>query len=202
MRPRNGSKGARGHLNRSEGTRKSSGNSCRNQDIDRADRGGDLSLPVAAMEYVWLYDHRRGVSLRKLADRDGVSVDRVRDGVERAKALEIQCSGDEMSEKSGRRDEPEFELIPLFPIGSFTPQSTCSHRDPIEKGSRFCCMVCHTSGMDDHPALRRVPKTKASFVPAPESPKEAAAPTAASDPSPAETRKQRRRRRFAAVAVA
>ncbi len=29
-----------------------------------------------------------------------------------------------------------------------------SHSGPIERGSVFCCMVCHTSGQDDHPALK------------------------------------------------
>lgn len=45
-------------------------------------------------------------------------------------------------------------LVPLFPIGSYTPHSKCAHSGPIERGSVFCCMVCHTSGQDDHPALK------------------------------------------------
>ena len=61
--------------------------------------------------------------------------------------------------KPGRLDEIGFRLIPLFPIGTLTPQSACPHHDTIDPGSRLCCMVCHESGMDDHPGLRRDPDT-------------------------------------------
>jgi hypothetical protein len=46
------------------------------------------------------------------------------------------------------------QLVPLFPVGNYTPSSRCAHRGPIERGSVFCCMICHASGQDDHPALQ------------------------------------------------
>lgn len=49
-------------------------------------------------------------------------------------------------------------LIPLFPVGEFTPQSRCPHTGPLRRGSVFCCMVCHQSGLDNHPAVRYLPK--------------------------------------------
>lgn len=74
-------------------------------------------------------------------------------------------------------------LVPLFPIGSFTPRSECPHRGPIREGSVFCCMVCSKSGMDGHPALRRDPRTD---------PKPDPKPTGKAKKR--ETRKQRRAR--------
>jgi hypothetical protein len=46
------------------------------------------------------------------------------------------------------------KLVPLFPLGSFTPESRCPHHAPIERGSVLCCMICHSSGQDNHPALK------------------------------------------------
>lgn len=46
-------------------------------------------------------------------------------------------------------------LVPLFPIGGFSPGSTCPHHGPLPEGSALTCMVCHRSGMDQHPAYRR-----------------------------------------------
>lgn len=45
-------------------------------------------------------------------------------------------------------------LVPLFPITALDPQSVCPHRGKIERGSIFCCMVCHCSGQDHHPAMQ------------------------------------------------
>lgn len=164
-----------------------------------------LSLQAAAMEYIWLYDYRHGVCIKKIAARAQVSVDRVRFGVERAKAQESKLSRDDRfddSTKSGRPDEPGFRLLPLFPIGAFTPQSACSHRDPMEPGSRLCCMVCHASGMDDHPGLRRDSQSDPSPEPEPVPSADGAVPAESVEPKRNETRKQRRRRQFAEVAVA
>ncbi len=47
------------------------------------------------------------------------------------------------------------QLIPLFPVGNYTPDSECGHCEPIQEGSAFCCMICHMSGQDEHPALRK-----------------------------------------------
>jgi hypothetical protein len=164
-----------------------------------------LTLAVAAMEYIWLYDHRHGMGVEEIAARHNVSVGRVRFGLQRAAALDSKLSKDELIEglKPSRPGDVGFRLIPLFPVGSFTPQSACPHRESIGRGSRFCCMVCHASGMDDHSGLRRDPQAE----PAPE-----LEPAPAYEPAPGavelktsggskETRKQRRRRQFAEAAA-
>lgn len=153
------------------------------------------------MEYIWLYDSRHGVGIQEIAARAGVSVGRVRFGLERAQALESKPSMRELSEdlKSSGPDDLGFRLIPLFPIGSFTPQSACSHGASIQRGSKLCCMVCHASGMDDHPGLQRDTETDPSPEPQP-APPAAAAPREFRERK--ETRKQRRRRQFAEAAVA
>jgi hypothetical protein len=83
------------------------------------------------------------------------------------------------------REGPRLE--PLFPVGYYTPQSRCPHYGPIERGSVLCCMVCHVSGQDDHPALQL-------NVTAPKSREAHRAATYRA--RIVETRKQRRRRLF------
>jgi hypothetical protein len=147
-----------------------------------------LSLAVLAQEYIWLWDVRHGISTREIAIREGLNIQRVRIGVARAKALERDSQTDTSAIRAPR-------LIPLFPIGAYTPQSTCAHHRPIEHGSLLCCMVCHCSGVDDHPGLLRSPLTD----PIPE-PKQAAAPSCKRPKQ--ETRKQRRQRLFGTPALA
>jgi hypothetical protein len=166
---------------------------------------------VEAREYVWLDDVRRGISIREVANREGLSIRRVQLGVTRARLrddlsrktnsrnrdfLRMMDSTRTMSWGVGARgDDPERsgrqppQLIPLFPIGPFTPRSTCPHHGPIRRGSAFCCMVCFRSGMDDHPALQRNPRTDPRPDPKPSGPAPAAG---------RETRKQRRQRLFSA----
>jgi hypothetical protein len=145
-----------------------------------------LTLAVAAREYVWLWDYRHGVSPEEIAIHEGLSVHRVRLGLDRARAQDNGESRVLRASASGIRSP---RLIPMFPLGPYTPQSTCGHRRMLRLGSLFCCMVCHRSGIDGHPALLRDPRTD----PSPE-PKPAPAP-----PKPArETRKVRRARQFAA----
>jgi hypothetical protein len=161
-----------------------------------------LTLEVAAREWMWLYDYRHGMSLAEIAGYEGLSIARVRFGVERSVAQESKLSKDDLLEslKSGRVDDVGFRLIPLFPIGAFTPQSACPHHDSIKRDSRLCCMVCHASGMDDHPGLRRDPKTDPSPEPRPK-PDDDVAVSSESGKSK-ETRKQRRRRQLVEAAVA
>ncbi|MGO9471071.1 MAG: hypothetical protein ACLQVF_43825 [Isosphaeraceae bacterium] len=140
-----------------------------------------MSLEIAAREYVWLWDRRHGISIEAIAAREGRSITRVRFGVARARAQE-KCTATTSAVRPPR-------LVPLFPIGAYTPHSDCAHRRQIEPGSSLCCMVCHASGMDRHPALRRDPRTD----PAPE-PKPQAAPEPAWNAP--ETRKERRQRLF------
>ncbi len=147
-----------------------------------------LSLTVMAREYIWLWDVRHGVSANEIALREGLNVQRVRIGIARAKTLEKNGTNDNEAVRPPR-------LIPLFPIGAYTPQSECAHHRPIEDGSLLCCMVCHCSGVDDHPGLMRSPLTD----PTPE-PKPAPAPSPRQNKR--ETRRQRRQRVFGTPALA
>jgi hypothetical protein len=104
-----------------------------------------LTLEIAAKEYMWLWDLHYGASTEVTATREALAASRVRFGVSRALGQEKAFLG-ETAIRPPR-------LVPLFPIGPYTPSSTCGHRGPIETGSLLCCMVCHTSGMDEHPAL-------------------------------------------------
>jgi hypothetical protein len=106
------------------------------------------SLRQAARDYVWLYDRRQGLKATEIAARDGVGEQTVRDGLRRARDLEAYAA-----ELIGRLAScPAADawdgLIPLFPIGAFTPQSECPHRGPITPGRPVVCMVCHASGAD------------------------------------------------------
>ncbi len=156
-----------------------------------------MSLVAAAREYIWLYDFNHGISVNEIAAREGLTVGRVRFGVARARGLDKKSSQNFLNMPISWNGDVAHSprLIPLFPIGAYTPQSDCPHREPIGQGSAFCCMVCHCSGMDDHPTLQRDPRTD----PAPES-KTEPAPQLALQPKASEsleTRKQRRRRKFA-----
>jgi hypothetical protein len=161
----------------------------------RSDRA--LTLVTAASEYIWLYDRRHGVSVTEIAAREGVSIARVRFGLARAmaqdKALPQLDAVDQLTPGNLASHPPC--LIPLFPIGPYTPQSPCPHHEPIRPGSELCCMVCHCSGMDGHPALQLDARTD----PIPE-PSPGPASELVGQPEPhaqRETRKQRRRRIFA-----
>ena len=109
------------------------------------------------------------------------------DGMTRSLQVREEWSG---TIPIARRDWFRFSNLRLFPIGAFTPRSACPHHGPIRTGSDFCCMVCSQSGVDDHPALMRDPRTD----PRPER-KEAALVRVA---GVRETRKQRRHRLNAA----
>jgi hypothetical protein len=141
--------------------------------------GRRLTLANAAKEYVWLWDLRHGISVRAIASREGLPIRRVRFGLARAQAQEQGC-GSESTVRPPR-------LVPLFPIGPYSPLSRCRHTRPIQSGSLLCCMICHESGMDRHPALRRDPRTD---------PKPEPEPTSKLQTVPRETRKERRLRRF------
>jgi hypothetical protein len=148
-----------------------------------------MTLAVAAKEYIWLWDKRHGISANEIATRAGLSIRRVREGIKNAEEQEkrhgLSTTWGSPSDAGGRSPQ----LIPIFPLGSYTPQSPCAHYRPIRAGSLCCCMVCHLSGIDGHPALRRDPRTDPSPEPkpAPPPPKK----------NGVETRKQRRGRQFA-----
>jgi hypothetical protein len=105
-----------------------------------------MTLDIAAKEYTWLWDLHHSVSAAVIAAREGITLHRIRFGVARALGQAKSFSLD--------RTLRAPRLVPLFPIGPYTPHSACGHRGPIQSGSLLCCMVCHRSGVDDHPALR------------------------------------------------
>jgi hypothetical protein len=170
--------------------------------------GEPSSGAVEARDALWLYERSSGVSVVKIARRSRLSCRQVQLGIARARKREqerLQVSDERDSLKrddaqgcktgsfSGPREaslgwedlQRQPRLVPLFPIGPFTPAAVCPHHGPIRSGSVFCCMVCSKSGMDGHPALQRNPRTD----PQPE-PRVATVVRARAG----ETRKQRRRR--------
>jgi hypothetical protein len=124
------------------------------------------SLAQAAREYIWLWDHRHGLSVQEIAAHEGFSVRRVRFGLSRAAALDAQ-----QGEGGDSGDPPRAPLlIPMFPLLSYVPSSPCAHHGAIHSGSLFCCMVCHQSGIDGHPGLIRDPRTDPAPEPKPKPP--------------------------------
>jgi hypothetical protein len=163
-------------------------------------------LPATVQESIWLAEVRLGASLQTIADRENKTRRWIEYGVTRARLREFGKqsrldrlaaeAAEERKELRTTSNAPTApRLIPLFPIGSFTPTTTCGHHGPIRAGSIFCCMVCHTSGMDDHPALMRDPKTD----PAPEP----TSPPASTDlaPTPGRRRLKQQPKRTAANAA-
>mgnify|MGYP001469337274 CR=1 FL=1 len=167
----------------------------------------------------WLQLHQEGKSTSAIAEEAGVSVQLVRRAIARAREQAESRIQEEADSLLG--DDADFappspasprtpwwlELVPLFPIGAFTPASECPHRGPIQRGSLLCCMVCSSSGIDDHPAMKRDPATDPAPEPATTS---AAVPTSATarpsrkgrfNPGAShldrETRRERRARQFA-----
>ncbi|OJW18828.1 MAG: hypothetical protein BGO49_17545 [Planctomycetales bacterium 71-10] len=158
----------------------------------------------------WLRLHEAGRPTVELAEESGVSVQLLRRALSRARKERDSRTRDSLDDSAIPTDDgmavesPSaasrtpwwLELVPLFPVGPFTPTSPCPHHGPIRQGSLLCCMVCSASGMDGHPALARDPATD----PRPESnsrrarrPNETKSPVA---PVEAETRRQRRSRIF------
>jgi hypothetical protein len=117
-------------------------------------------------------------------------------------------------------DPPEFEppLVPHFPVVAFGPDTPCPHKREYAEGSSLCCMKCHASGKDHYRIFRNVTKpadpkfkdtdldpfAKASeeryrhYVHEPEPEPTEEKPKPAAD-QPKLTRRERRRRAFAAI---
>lgn len=120
-----------------------------------------------ARDAEWLRLQKQGWTVAEIAKTSGSSHRHVERGLARARVSEasrIEEIGSEnlLQGRDGAASPPIpwwLELVPLFPIGAFTPSSKCPHRGPIRPGSLDCCMVCSASGVDDHPALKRDPRT-------------------------------------------
>jgi len=161
----------------------------------------EVFLSIHARELVWLDEISRGYSIKEIARREGLGCRRIQHGVSRARErgglsrIRESRSRDNLQGPKGEvpasggtatRADPNRppRLVPLFPIGAFTPGSACPHHGPIRAGSVFCCMVCSHSGVDDHPALQRDTQTDPR-------PEHKASPVRV---AVRETRKQRRQR--------
>ena len=93
---------------------------------------------------------RAGTPVPQVAKKFRVTAKTVYNGLERARLAEKPTL-------LAIPRPPRLEL--LSPITPLVPQSECPHRGPMKRGSVFVCAVCHASGMDHHPALRRDPRT-------------------------------------------
>jgi len=166
----------------------------------------------------WLRLRQGGEPTSAIAERAGVSVQLVRRAIARLRERDGSRHQDDDSpillpirgaNAPGPDEAPDaepaprspwwLELVPIFPIGSFTPSSECPHRGPIPKGSLACCMVCSRSGVDDHPALKRDPATDPKPEPGPAPREEGAEPGREGripDAGRPETRRERRARLF------
>lgn len=109
-------------------------------------------------------------------------------------------------------------LRPLFPITSFVPGSACPHGrwDVVQgedgpervwvpsrrppRGTSLVCMVCHKSGKEGHPGLKRDPFTDPRPDPKPSDGEEAGGKKR--EPLKPETRRERRARQFNALVQA
>lgn len=87
---------------------------------------------------------RRGEDPRDLAKQMGVSKSTMYAAISRAQLRE---------EATRRPKDPAVEL--LFPPINFAPNSPCPHCGAIKEGDEVCCMVCHQTGIEDHPAFDR-----------------------------------------------
>lgn len=166
---------------------------------------------LALRDAEWLRLREEGMSIAELAEEAGMSERHVKRALSRARKAEEDRLRDVPDATSDEGDSSEpasaaprtpwwMELVPLFPVTSFTPQSECPHRGPLPEGSLLCCMVCSASGIDGHPAMKRDSATDPR--PEPKSRPKRRADEAKSEtpddeagPTP-ETRRQRRSRIF------
>lgn len=140
-------------------------------------------------EYVWLCDSGDDTSAKVAAVRERSHIQRTLPIVPQARSVR--------SSRSFQVIRRPPQLVPLFPVGSYTPSSRCAHQGPIERGSFFCCMICHASGQDDHPALQNDRPIERSL----DIEWDAAIPTTkySRQGTSLETRKQRRQRLFSGI---
>jgi hypothetical protein len=143
------------------------------------------------MRRVWMHNLNHERSAKEVLARAGLSAQHSHASLARCLSWQTRSFYRDL------RQSPR--LVPLFPVGSFTPGSVCGHYGPIERGSVFCCMICHNSGQDDHPSLQnnssfkdRYKAKSCDWIPSAHS----------WETVPSETRKQRRQRVFRGIAHA
>jgi hypothetical protein len=143
-----------------------------------------LTSGTSISEYVWLCESHRSMSAKNQALRQSNREQNIPTTLTRGRTwLQIV--------------QRPPRLVPLFPVGSYTPHSQCAHRGPIERGSFFCCMVCHASGQDDHPSLQHTYSVELRS----EAKRESMFPSSKYSDQKLllETRKQRRQRLFSGI---
>lgn len=147
-----------------------------------------IDAATAAKERTWYLDHSHGLTTQEISTKHGVAERRIRAGIRRARGNNPSAPG----ETAGPYIRPP-RLEPLFPVRPLVPRSTCPHGRRVRRFSVFCCMICHRSGMDWHPGLRR----NRRFDPKPEAKQSALPPPKKT----LETRRQRRQRLFGSSTV-
>jgi hypothetical protein len=130
-------------------------------------------------------NRRQNVGATGKAGHEGVNTQEIRS------SLVWRCS--QQSRSFCRDVQRPPRLVPLFPVGIYTPQSVCAHHGPIQRGSLFCCMICHKSGHDDHPAVQDISSPSLSIN---QKRCECLPNTPSSGKPNLETRKQRRQRMY------
>ncbi len=160
---------------------------------------------LKARDALWLEWREEGRTAAEIAEFTGVTRQLVNRRLRIAEAAREAAEAAAEAEEKARLPRAVapwwLQLVPLFPIGSFTPQSECPHKGRIREGSQLCCMVCSGSGMDHLAALARdeSPKahpSEARTMPAPRRPSPRPSSRAARPTPKPETRRDRRRRLF------
>lgn len=103
-------------------------------------------MDTSNKHYAWLWDSHLGVNPQEITIRERISTHMATSNLAQRRSEQLIDSCNSV------RRLPR--LVPLFPVGNYTPRSLCGHYGQIKRGSIFCCMICHSSGQDDHPALQ------------------------------------------------
>ncbi len=100
---------------------------------------GRLRLPPM-IEFFWLAAVQQGISMSSIAKTFKVSWNTVERRIRFARTTYI----------------PNLEIVIPFDL---TPKAACTH-PPIEVGDKVYCVLCHQTGIEDHPLLKRDPKNE------------------------------------------
>ena len=145
-------------------------------------------IEISDRGYVWLWESHHGVIPKEITACEGISNQRIQVSYAHRRSEELidLCN-------SARRPP---RLVPLFPMGNYTPRSLCGHNERIKRGSIFCCMICHSSGQDHHPALQN---DSSSGFSRNQNWRDALPNVRSCERISSETRKQRRQRLFGGI---